>query len=141
MPYARNAGGETMTNSEPIFRKLRAILEKHAGALSVTNDTPDRYCLEGNVGPATVKAWGGKVKRPTIPIAWVEIGKSYVSYHLMAVYGNAPLTASMSTKLKARMQGKTCFNFTTEDTALFAELEQLTAKGLASFRKAGFISD
>src|SRR5207247_5911869 len=46
-----------------------------------------------------------------------------------------------SKELKARMQGKTCFNFKSCkscDEALFKELAQLTAQGIAGFRKAGF---
>jgi hypothetical protein len=60
---------------EKIFGRLREILSKHARSLSVTEDTPVRYCLIGRAGPASLKAWGGKMKRPTIPLAWIQIGK------------------------------------------------------------------
>jgi hypothetical protein len=125
-----------------IFARLRAILQKHARGLSVTYDGPGRYCLEGRVGPATLRAWGGKLTRPLVPLAWVEIGKSGVSYHLMGVHGSPKLRDRMSTELKARMQGKACFNFRTDDQmALLGELEQLTAQAVAAFEAAGFISD
>jgi hypothetical protein len=97
--------------------------------------------VEGNVGPATLKAWGGKLKKQTIPVGWVQIGKAYVSYHLMGVYGNPKLLEGMSKELKARMQGKTCFNFKSVDEALLKELDSLTAQAFAAFRKAGYISD
>jgi hypothetical protein len=126
--------------SESTFSSLKSILQKHAAGLSVAADTARRFCLEGSVGPATLHAWGGKVKRPTIPVAWVEIKGFYVSYHLMGVYGNTALSREMSAELKACMHGKTCFNFKTDDEGLFKELDQLTEKGIASFRKAGFIS-
>jgi len=129
------------TEFQSIFAKLRAILRKHGGTLRVKEDTPACYSLEGNAGPAALRAWGGKVKKPRIPVAWVQIGKEYVSYHLMPVYGNATLRDEMSNELKARMQGKSCFNFKSVDEALFQELEQLTVRGMAGFRKAGFISD
>ena len=129
------------TEFQSIFARLRAILRKHGGTLRVKEDTPACFCLEGDAGPAALSAWGGKVKRPRISVAWVQIGKAYVSYHLMPVYGNATLRDDMSNELKARMQGKSCFNFKSEDKALFQELEQLTARGIAGFRKAGFISD
>jgi len=125
---------------ESVFRALRTILQAHAQGLSVTADTNERYCLDGNVGPATLKAWGGKAKRPTIPVAWAEVGKSYVSYHLMGVQEDAAGSGALSKALEARMQGKTCFNFKSVDDALFAELRQLTAMSLARLRKAGFIS-
>ena len=125
---------------DSIFARLRSILQKHAGTLSVSEDTATAYGVAGLTGPATVKSWGGKMKKPTIPVAWVQIGKAYVSYHLMGVGGNAKLAAGMSPRLKARMQGKTCFNFTVADEDLFAELDRLTAESITGFRKAGFIT-
>ena len=80
------------------------------------------------------------MKLPIIPVAWVQIGKAYVSYHLMGVAGNAKLCDAMSVKLKARMQGKTCFNFKLADDKLFAELDQLTGASITAFRNAGFIA-
>ena len=123
-----------------VFGRLRQILAKHAGALLVTEDSPERYCLEGKTGPATVRAWGGKTRRPTLPVAWAEVGKSYVSFHLMPVYGHPALLARTSEKLKARMQGKSCFNFTTGDEPLFNELEQLTAEAIGAFKRGGFVA-
>ncbi|HEV8377577.1 MAG TPA: hypothetical protein VGQ99_16380 [Tepidisphaeraceae bacterium] len=128
------------TEFESIFGRLRSILQKYVGRLSVAADTPDSYCLEGPVGPATLRAWKGKARRPMLPVAWVGIGKAYVSFHLMGLYGNQKLQGGMSKELKARMQGKTCFNFKNSNEALFKELEQLTARGMADFRKAGFIA-
>ena len=129
------------TEFENIFARLRSILQKHAGTLSVKDNGRDRYCLEGRLGPATLAAWGGKMKKPSIPVAWVEIGKAYVSYHLLGLYGNTTLLGGMSKELRARMQGKTCFNFRKNDGALFKELERLTARGLAGFKKAGYVSE
>lgn len=129
------------TEFENIFVKLRSILQKHAGTMLVEENGRDRYCLEGRTGPATIAAWGGKMKKPTIPVAWVEIGKAYVSYHLMGLYVDPRLRDGMSKELQARMQGKTCFNFRRNDETLFKELEQLTARGIAGFKKAGYVSE
>jgi hypothetical protein len=124
---------------DSIFARLRSILQKHAGTLSVNEDTSTSYSLAAKTGPATLKAWDGKMKRPTIPVVWVHMGKAYVSYHLMGVGGNSKLADAMSAKLKARMQGGTCFNFVVADDELFAELDRLTAASIAAFRNAGFI--
>jgi hypothetical protein len=113
-----------------VFTALRAILQRHAGALTVKVDGPAHYCLEGGRHPKHGTAF---------PIAWVEIGKTYVSFHHMAVYARPELLKGISKELKARMQGKSCFNFTTVDEKLFAELEALTAKGFAAFRNAAFM--
>ena len=126
---------------ESVFVRLREILEKHSAALTVKADVPGHYSLDAGAGPAAVKAWGGKVKKPRIPVAWVQVGKAYVSYHLMGLYGNTRLLDSLSRELKARKQGKTCFNFKVVDEKLFKELDHLTAQSIAAFRKAGYISE
>jgi len=120
---------------DAVFRDLRAILERQAATFSVPDDGPKRYCLDAPIGPATVKSWGGKVKRKTIPVAWAEIGKAYVSFHLM---GLEAASSAMSPALKARLQGKTCFNFSKPEAALFEELEAVTVRSIAALRKAGY---
>ena len=124
---------------DTVFLRLRSILERHSESLSVSEDSPTRYCLEGEPGAATLRAWGGKLRRPTLPVAWVQIGRPYVSYHLMALDGDAVGREGLSPGLRARMQGKTCFNFKAVDEELFRELEALTARECHVFRKAGFI--
>ena len=122
-----------------IFARLRGILSPLARSLSVAEDTPTRYCLEGRVGPAALKAWGGKMKKPTIPVAWVQTGNAYVSFHLMGAYEDSEALKGMSKELAARMQGKTCFNFKVPDEALFRELDRLTGRVCQDFKKAGFV--
>ena len=124
----------------PVFDSLRSILRKHSGALQV-KESAQSYSLCAKTGPATLKAWGGKLRSPVIPVAWVEVSKSYVSYHLMGVYGNPKLLAGISPELKARMQGKTCFHFKTIDESLFTELDELTVAGIAAMRKAEYVTD
>ena len=114
---------------ETIFVRLRTILEPYSARLTVTADAPDHYCLELASSPKLKKAF---------PVAWVQIGKGYVSYHFMPVYMFPQLRGRMTEKLKARMQGKSCFNFKTVDEPLFKELAAVTAEGFAMCRKAGF---
>jgi hypothetical protein len=122
-----------------VFDRLKQILKKHSGPFIVKPDSDTKYGLYAKVGPATLQAWKGKMKSPIMPVAWVEIGKAYVSYHLMPVYMNPNLEATMSKELKARMQGKSCFNFKKIDEKIFGELDVLTANGFDSFKKMGFI--
>jgi hypothetical protein len=126
---------------QSVFARLRELLQAHESDFTIAHDTPKRYGLEAPVGPATVRAWGGKARKAKIPVAWVEIRKTYVSYHLMGVNGNARLVASLSKPLRARMQGKACFNFTTVEDTLFQELQTVTAESLGGMRNAGFIRD
>jgi hypothetical protein len=55
------------------------------------------------------------------------------------VYVKPELLHSTSPELKARMQGKSCFNFTRVDPDLFQELAALTKAGYASYREEGFV--
>jgi hypothetical protein len=126
---------------QPVFAQLRRLLQMHAGDFAVSQDTPKRYGLEAPAGPATLRAWGGKARLSRIPIAWVELRKNYVSYHLMGIEGNAKLIDSLSKPLRAHMQGKTCLNFKAVDEALFDELRDVTAESLRALKRAGFIAD
>ena len=132
---------ENTSQFKLVFVRLRDILTKNADGLTIEPNQDDHYGLTAPIGPATIRVWGGKVKSPTIPVAWVQVGKAYVSYHLMGVYGNPKLLDGVSKKLLARMQGKSCFNFKTVDEELFEELERLTVKSITGMRKAGFISE
>lgn len=118
------------TNFPEVFSALRGILSRHSGRLVVTEDTTSCYRLEGGKHPTH--------KRP-FPIAWVTVGKAYVSFHHMGVYARPDLLQGVSRELRARMQGKSCFNFTRVDPALFAELEDLTVRGFDAFRDAPFM--
>ena len=120
-----------MTKNFPeVFSALRDILRRHAGRLAVTEDTASCYRLEGGTHPTHKKPF---------PIAWVTVGKNYVSFHHMGVYARPDLLKGMSKELKARMQGKSCFNFTSADPVLLAELEELTVRSFEAFRNTPFM--
>ena len=129
------------TPLEAVFARLRDVLAAHASEFAVAEDSAERYGLEAPIGPATVHAWGGKVRTQTIPVAWIEMRRAYVSYHLMGIAGDSKLAAGFSAALRARMQGKSCFNFKAVDDALISELARVTAQSLLGMRKAGYVSD
>lgn len=114
---------------EPVFVALRGILKKHAGVLTVTSDAPGYYCLSIDFSPKLGKGF---------PVAWIKTGKRYVSFHLMPIYMFPKLKDGLSKRLRARMQGKSCFNFTIVDKEMFEELSQVTTKGLEMSKRAGF---
>jgi len=69
----------------------------------------------------------------------VALKKNYVSFHLMPVYVRPQLLDSISPELRARMQGKSCFNFTKVNKPLFNELAVLTKNGFAGYEEQGFV--
>ena len=108
-----------------VFAALRDILRSQAGGLRVAEDKESCFRLEGGMHPTH--------KRP-FPIAWVTMGKNYVSYHHMGVYAQPALLKGLSKELKARMQGKSCFNFKSVNPILFAELERLSVRAFEVFQ-------
>jgi hypothetical protein len=108
---------------EPVHDRLKAILAPYRASLAVTKDGPGGLALE--VPGLEGKRWGY--------IAGTRVGKRYVSYYLMPVYASPELAGSLSPELRRRMQGKSCFNFTSIDDELFAELADLTARGIPAF--------
>jgi hypothetical protein len=58
----------------------------------------------------------------------------------MGLNGDTALVAGLSPALRARMQGKTCFNFRRPDESLLTELGGVTNASLAALRRAGFIT-
>jgi hypothetical protein len=112
------------------FAALKRTLQKHARRLHVTSDHPGNYYLETNAA-----SFRGK----RMFFGSVQIKKTYVSFHLMPVYTHPQLLDAISPELRARMQGKSCFNFNAPDPALFAELEKLTAEGLKRYAEEGLL--
>ena len=114
-----------------VFDRLAAIFTPYRSTLIAKTDEPENLFLE--TPPSAAYPSG-------LFFGAVKIGKRYVSFHLMPVYVHPDLLDGLSPELRKRMQGKSCFNFTRPDDALFAELETLTAAGFARFQDDGLIS-
>jgi hypothetical protein len=111
-----------MPNLAPVAARLRQILERYVERLDVTQDGGGGMSLE-RPGP----------KSPASYFGGIRVGKLYVSYYLMPVYGRPQLLDGMSLELRRRMQGKSCFNFTAIEEPLLRELETLTARSFDAF--------
>jgi hypothetical protein len=111
---------------QPVYIKLQKLLMRFEKKLTVKKNDTRSYYLDAG--------YSEKFKRE-IFFGAVQIKKNYVSFYLMPVYMFPELLKGISTGLKRRMQGKSCFNFTAVDQELFSELAQLTQKGLDRFRR------
>ena len=116
----------TRQSFEETFAILRGVLAAHSKRLVVTCDRPGNY----QVASPTMHDRTG---RPLF-VGGVQINKNYVSYHLMPVYAKPELLQTMSAGLKRRMQGKSCFNFTTIESDHVKELSAITKAGIAAFK-------
>lgn len=114
-------------NFQTVFDALRRILQAYEAKLIVTANNASNYSL--NTPPTE------KMKNKQGFFGAVQTKKNYVSYYLMPVYAFPDLLKGISPELRKRMQGKSCFNFTTANQALFKELAALTRKGYDRYRK------
>ena len=119
-----------MPDFTEVFARLRSVLDPYARSLERAVDRDDELSLntrhvQANGSPL----WFGGV----------QVKKRYVSYHLMPVYVNPELLEGISPELRKRMQGKSCFNFTKTDAALFEELAALTQSGFEDYEAKGYV--
>ena len=119
-----------MPDLNAVFAELRAIMAPYAAKLDAKKDDASELYVDTR--------YMQKNKKPLF-FGAVQVKKSYVSYHLMPVYLKPELLASISPDLKARMQGKSCFNFKATEPGLFKELSALTQAAFASYREQGFV--
>ena len=110
-----------------VFEQLKSILKPYEKNLTVATDTSTVYSLDG--------PYSEKYKQ-VIFFGSAQIKKNYVSFYLMPVYMFPELLKGISSDLKKRMQGKSCFNFKRVEPDLFNELAELTLKGVERFRTA-----
>ena len=75
---------------------------------------------------------------PASFFAATRIGRRYVSFYLMPIYMHAELLEGTTDGLRRRMQGKSCFNFTSVDETLVAELAALTERAYAAFESPAY---
>jgi hypothetical protein len=117
------------TDFPAAFLGLKRVFDPFVRRLQINADTRSRYYLE------TRSEYLG---RPMFFGAVIS-GKAYVSFHLMPLYWDPSLLKKISPQLKKRMQGKSCFNFTSPDSVMFRELGELTKKGFALYRQKNLV--
>lgn len=115
---------------EATFARLKTILVPYAKELVLVLDGADHFYIN--------TSFIMKNKKPMY-FGSVKINKNYVSFHLMPVYVFPELLDGISTELKRRMQGKSCFNFKAVNEAAFKELKELTSRGYAKYEEAGYL--
>ncbi len=111
---------------EKVFERLKSLLRAYEPQLVVTRDEPHHYSLN----TPYVDKFGKQLF-----FGAVQIKKHYVSFYLMPVYVFPDLLLGMSSYLKKRMQGKSCFNFTAVSSEHLAELSMLTESGFGRFKR------
>jgi hypothetical protein len=128
---AASSAADRADNFAKAFHVLRHVFASHERHLRVNTDTRGRYYLE-----TRSKSYKG---RPLFFGAVIS-GRAYVSFYLMPLYWDAALRKRVSAALKKHMEGKSCFNFTTEpDPAMLRELKKLTTSGLTLYKRKNLL--
>jgi hypothetical protein len=112
------------------FHALKMIFAKYEKQLQITADTREKYYLETR---------SRSYKGNPLFFGAVIRGRAYVSFHLMPLYWDPLLAKGVSAGLKQRMHGKSCFNFSAPDPALFRELVRLTSRGFALYKRKNLL--
>lgn len=103
------------------FALLKGLLEPYAASLIVKHDEPGNFYLEEP---------GLEGKRPMFGA--VQAKKSYTALHLFPLYTHPELLDDVTPALKARMQGKSCFNFKRAEQIPQEELDALIRRAFAT---------
>jgi len=114
-----------------IYKQLRKILEPYVDRMGAVRASDQEYALD--------TPYSARWSKPLF-FASTVMKKNYVSFYLMPVYMHPELLEGISPQLAKRMQGKSCFNFKTNDEALLAELARLTERGYQKLIEAGDIA-
>jgi hypothetical protein len=110
-----------------VFEALAGILVPYARLFQSEMHPNMGYCLKAGHGrPAKEIYFGG-----------VKLHADHVSYHLFLLYSFPDLEERMSERLRACLEGKTCFRIERYDPALFREIEALTRVSFERFRAGG----
>jgi hypothetical protein len=129
-PRARGGVPDRADSFAKAFYGLKMVFAKYEKYLQVTADTREKYYLQ-----TRSPSYNGK------PLFFGAVlrGRAYVSFHLMPLYWEPSLANGLSADLKKRMQGKSCFNFSAPDAALFRELAGVTSRGFALYKRKNLL--
>ena len=109
-----------------VFTQIKNILLKYEPRLVLQANERGYYSL----AMPYVEKYGKEVF-----FGAVKINKNYVSFHLMPIYASPGLLKNLSPELRARMHGKSCFNFRNINPELVKELTLLTERGFVHFKE------
>jgi hypothetical protein len=107
-----------------IFNALKPVLAKYEKRLYVKTDKPDCYYLE-----TKSRSYQGE----RMFFGSIRTNKEHVSLYLMPVYSYPELLKGVPAGLRKRLQGKSCFTFTTVDRDAIGQLRDLVAAGFKKF--------
>jgi hypothetical protein len=124
-----------VAEAENIVAALRPVFSNVAGKLAIKADTDTLYALVSQ-SPSPFPQHKGH----PLDFGSIQVGKAYVSLHLMPLYMSPTVGKAVTPALKKRMQGKSCFNFAkVPEPEILANLQRLAELGLAEWTAKSWI--
>ena len=124
--------GQNHGPSEPVFAALAELITPYADLL---------VCTEQSDKSLSYNTRHVMKNKKSLFFSAVKTNKNYVSFHLMPVYVFPELLAPLSSELKRRMPGKSCFNFRAVEELKLDELRELVTASVARFKQAGYLEE
>lgn len=125
-------------DKQEIFDVLKKMLKKHSKGLYATEvipgskakDKKDGYHLYGS---KEVSILGRKPQKTYV--AGIIMQKHFVGFYSMHVYAHPQVLKKLKSPATRKfLKGKACFNVTTLDKDILADLEFLVAEGIRDFK-------
>ena len=112
------------------FHALRQIFARYEPQLHANADTREKYFLQTKAASFNGRSlFFGAVLR----------GKEHVSFQLMPLYWDPSLAKGISASLEKHRRGRTSFDFSEPEPALFRELAKLTSRGFDLYRRKNLL--
>lgn len=132
-----------MDGPEQIFRALGALIRRHRRGLDLRDMYLDSKARTQKpalhlYGKQPVSIFANRRPQPTY-VAGVIRQKNFVGFYFMPIYSHPRLFAVTHPALKRMVKGKSCINVTRLDGDMLGELAALLAKGIAHYRKLGWV--
>jgi hypothetical protein len=132
-----------MDAPDQVFRALRALIRRHRRGLDLRGEclgakaTTQKPALH-LYGKTPVAIFARRKPQPTY-VAGVIRQKNFIGYYFMPMYSHPRRFAVKHVELRRMVKGKSCINLTRLDRGMLGELDALLAKGIALYRKLGWI--
>lgn len=117
-----------------ILKELKAILKSFSRGMDVRKDDAKSYELYGKK-----KVTVSNREVDGMYFATTMLRTSSVALYFFPIYTHPREFKGIAPELRKRMSGKSCFQITKADKALFGHIARMVKKGAGIYRKAGWI--
>jgi hypothetical protein len=128
---------------EQIFRRLKVLIKRHRAGLAAYDELPNSTAKEkkpsyGLAGKKAVSLVPGRKAQPTHVVGVIQ-QKHFVGFYSMPMYSHPKQIFPEHPDLVKARKGKSCLNITRLSPEILAELDRHITRGIALYKKEGWI--